>query len=232
VNAIQLPLPLYRRTEQRLDDFIAHPQVVAHLQAMAMGIDQHNLYLYGPPGTGKTYLAQALCTTAAQAGHTTAGLSLSACRGELDQALQTLYDCRIATLDGLEALSGFPEDEISLFHFHNYARTHHITLLYTARAALDNLALHLADLRSRLAQCIQLSLDPLNESQRIQVLRARADKTGLTLDDASIHWLLQHHQRDLPGLLNLLERLDQESLASQRRITVPFLRQVLHLDYR
>jgi DnaA family protein len=33
--------------------------------------------------------------------------------------------------------------------------------------------------------------------------------------------------RDLGALLDLLERLDQASLAAQRRVTVPFLRKFL-----
>ena len=47
------------------------------------------------------------------------------------------------------------------------------------------------------------------------------------LEDAALDWLLVHAGRDLAGLAALLERLDRASLAAQRRITVPFLRQVL-----
>jgi len=34
-------------------------------------------------------------------------------------------------------------------------------------------------------------------------------------------------ERDMAGLTALLDRLDRASLAAQRRITVPFLRQLL-----
>ena len=47
------------------------------------------------------------------------------------------------------------------------------------------------------------------------------------MDAASIDWLLRRVERDLGSLTVLLERLDRESLAAQRRVTVPFLRQVL-----
>lgn len=46
-------------------------------------------------------------------------------------------------------------------------------------------------------------------------------------DEAAIDWLLTHAERDVPGLVALLDRLDRASLAEQRRITVPFLKQVL-----
>ncbi|HWU70913.1 MAG TPA: DnaA regulatory inactivator Hda, partial [Pseudoxanthomonas sp.] len=39
--------------------------------------------------------------------------------------------------------------------------------------------------------------------------------------------LLTRTDRDLGVLVGLLDRLDRASLAAQRRVTVPFLRQVL-----
>ena len=50
------------------------------------------------------------------------------------------------------------------------------------------------------------------------------------MDDAALDWLLKRVGRDLGGLTALLDRLDRASLAAQRRITVPFLRQTLGAD--
>ncbi len=47
------------------------------------------------------------------------------------------------------------------------------------------------------------------------------------LEDAALDWLLRRVGRDLASLTALLDRLDRASLAAQRRMTVPFLRQVL-----
>jgi DnaA family protein len=40
-----------------------------------------------------------------------------------------------------------------------------------------------------------------------------------------LDWLFRRVGRDLGSLTQLLDRLDRESLAAQRRITVPFLRE-------
>ncbi|RBG70146.1 DnaA regulatory inactivator Hda, partial [Xanthomonas oryzae pv. oryzae] len=58
-------------------------------------------------------------------------------------------------------------------------------------------------------------------------LRDRAQRRGLAMDEAAIDWLLTHGERELARLVALLDRLDRESLAAKRRITVPFLRRVL-----
>jgi DnaA-homolog protein len=102
--------------------------------------------------------------------------------------------------------------------------------LYAARAMPNALPLLLPDLRSRLSQCTRIVLEPLDDGGRREVLHLRAQRRGLHMDAASIDWLLRRVDRDLSSLAALLDRLDQASLAAQRRITVPFLRQVLGVD--
>ncbi|MNW01673.1 DnaA regulatory inactivator Hda [compost metagenome] len=91
----------------------------------------------------------------------------------------------------------------------------------------DGLPLGLPDLRSRLSQCVRIALPVLDDAGRAAVLRERAQRRGLVIDDAAIEWLLTHSGRELGALVAVLDRLDRESLAAKRRITVPFLRSVL-----
>jgi DnaA family protein len=117
-----------------------------------------------------------------------------------------------------------------LFDFHNSARSAGIALLYTGQVAPDALELTLPDLRSRLSQCTRITLSPLDDAGRRSVLRDRAQRRGLVLDDAALDWLLRRVGRDITGLAGLLDKLDRASLAAQRRITVPFLRDTLGSD--
>ena len=133
-------------------------------------------------------------------------------------------------LDGLERIAGHREDEVALFDAHNRARAAGTTVLYAARGNPDELGLVLPDLRSRLQQCTRIVLAPLDDAGRREVLRQRAQRRGLVLDEAALEWLLKRVDRDLGGLTGMLDRLDRASLAAKRRVTVPFLRQVLGAD--
>jgi DnaA family protein len=64
------------------------------------------------------------------------------------------------------------------------------------------------------------------------VLRERAQSRGFELDDAVLDFLFRRYPRDLGAMLELLDRVDRESLAAQRRITVPFLRRIIGLPSR
>lgn len=229
-GAAQLPLALRCPPDQRFETFVGAPDgALAQLRAFARGDTGTGeaLYLAGPAGTGKTHLLLAACAEAETAGRRTAYLPLAAAAGRLREALEAFEHADLLALDGLEAVAGAREDEIALFDAHNRARDAGRRLLYAARLAPDALPLTLPDLRSRLSQCARLGLEPLDDAGRADVLRLRAQRRGLQLEDAAIDWLLRRVDRDLASLTELFDRLDRESLAAQRRLTVPFLRRVL-----
>lgn len=223
----QLPLALRYPPDQRFDTFVAAPEgAIAQLQALATGSDDA-IYLVGAAATGKTHLAIAACASAEARSRTAAYLPLASAAGRLRDALHALHARDLVALDGIDAIAGDRDAEIALFDFHNRARDAGRALVYTARSVPAMLPLVLPDLRSRLSQCTHVLLAPLDDAGRRAVLQLRAARRGLHLDAAAIDWLLKRVDRDLASLTALLDRLDRASLAAQRRITVPFLRQVL-----
>ncbi|MDI9240609.1 DnaA regulatory inactivator Hda [Lysobacter sp. LF1] len=226
----QLPLALRYPPDQRLDTFVQAPAgALEHLRALADGAAdaRDSVYLAGPAGVGKTHLLLATCAATEAAGRRAAYLPLMAATGRMRDALESLEGNHLIALDGLDAIAGQREDEVALFDVHNRARAAGVVLLYAARDIPDAIGLGLPDLRSRLGQCTRITLSPLDEEGRREVLRQRAQRRGVVLEDAALDWLLKRVGRDLGGLTALLDKLDRASLAAQRRITVPFLRQTL-----
>lgn len=227
--AAQLPLALRFPPDQRFETFVAAPEgALAQLRALARGEQAAgSVYIAGPASTGKSHLLLAVCAEAEAAGRRTAYLPLAVAAGRLREAMDAFEDADLVALDGLEVVAGNRDDEVALFDAHNRARDAGRSLLYAARTIPDSLDLVLPDLRSRLSQSARIALEPLDDRGRAEVLRLRAQRRGLQLDEAAIDWLLRRVDRDLVSLTALLDRLDRESLAAQRRLTVPFLRSVL-----
>ena len=222
----QLPLALRYPSEQGLDGYVAAPVgLLDQLRAMASLSSNEWLYLAGGPGTGKTHLALATCAIGASLGTDVAYVPLRTAAGRLEAALQACESRSLVALDGVEAIAGKRNDEVVLFEFHNRARASGSCVLYTAGAAPDDLSLVLPDLRSRLSQCARTTLLPLDDDGRRALMRARARNRGLLLEEAALDWLLRRQGRDLAGMTARLDALDRASLAAQRRVTVPFLRQ-------
>jgi DnaA family protein len=67
----------------------------------------------------------------------------------------------------------------------------------------------------------------LDESEQQAALQLRARLRGFELPAETSQWLQRRFPRDMRRLYELLDTLDDASLAAQRRLTIPFIREVL-----
>lgn len=222
----QLPLALRPASDQRFDTFVGAEAILASLASLAQGGPGFVL-LSGPIGSGKTHLALAAVQAAAAQGHAVQYVPLAQLQGHVVAGLAGLERLALVVLDGLDALLGERADEIALFDFHNRAHASGSAVLYTARETAAALPVGLPDLGSRLAQCIQLVLPRTDDELRRAILQRKAQARGLVLDDAVVSYLLRRVGRDMATLVALLDRIDRASLAEQRRLSVPFVRNLL-----
>lgn len=222
----QLPLGFRAPAEQRFEHFLPGDAAAPALLRRQVG-ERGKVYLHGPEGSGKTHLLRAMLAESGEVGLSAAWLPLAM----LGPAAVGLIDAQPAVdlvcIDDLDALAGHADAERALFALHNRQHDARGAIVYAARVSPDALDIGLPDLRSRLSHCLRLTLQPLDEAGRRQVLAERARARGLLLEDAALDYLFRRVDRDLGSLTALLDRLDQASLAAQRRITVPFLRAAL-----
>lgn len=227
MSGSQIPLRLRFGSGRRFADFEPPEAEALHAaQRLATGGNER-LYLSGPSGSGKTHLLQAACAEAAAHGRVPVYLPLAVLAEQAEAALQAQPAADIVCIDGVDAIAGAPAAELALFALHNRQHDAGGGLLYAGRLAPDALPLALPDLRSRLQHCTRLALQPLDETARRDWLQRRAVERGLQLDPAVLDYLFRRVGRDLGTLGELLERIDRESLAAKRRVTVPFLRGLL-----
>jgi DnaA family protein len=83
------------------------------------------------------------------------------------------------------------------------------------------------DLRTRLAWGLVYQLKRLSDPEKRAHLRASAHARGLQLGEDVADYLLARLPRNLSSLNAVLERLDRVSLAKQRALTIPLVREAL-----
>lgn len=227
----QLPLALRWPRRQRFEQFHAgaNAAAVAAVQAQASGTDAAWVFLHGPVGSGRSHLLMAACQAASEAGRNVQYLPL-ATLADRAAALRGSAGSELLALDDLHVVAGDRNAEHALFDLYNRSRAEAGGMLFAAAGAPAQLELQLPDLRSRLGACTQFALKPLDDAERRHVLIAGAAARGVELDAAVLDWLFARHARDLGTLLDLLDKLDQASVAARRRITVPFLRAFLTME--
>jgi DnaA family protein len=100
-------------------------------------------------------------------------------------------------------------------------------LIFAAAAPPRQPDWRLEDWRSRAAACVVYQLRELDDAGRVEALRLRAAQRGLQLPYETSEYLLKRLPRDLRSLFDVLDQLDEASLAAQRRLTIPFIRDAL-----
>ena len=225
----QLPLALRWPAHQRFESFASGSNGVALdlLRAAARTSDSAWLYLAGVAGSGRTHLLIATCAAANDGGHGAQYLSLAALRAPRADAIRGFGGSELLAIDDVDAIAGDRDAEHALFDLYNRCRAEHATLLFAATAPPPPLGIGLPALVSRLSACTQIALKPLGEDERRTLLRERAQARGIELDDGVLDWLFARAKRDLASLFDMLDRVESESLAAKRRVTVPFLRGLL-----
>ena len=83
------------------------------------------------------------------------------------------------------------------------------------------------DLRTRLAWGLVYQVKRLSDPEKRAHLRAAAGERGLALGDEVADYLLARLPRGLSTLNAVLDRLDRVSLAKQRPLTIPLVREAL-----
>ena len=223
----QLPLGVRLADRAVFESFLParNAEALAHARRAADG-EAGLTWFCGPSGAGKTHLLQAIC--AAAGGARGAGyLPLGQLERLGPEVLGGLPQLECLALDDLEAVLGRIEWERALFTLVREAAERAMALVLAAPSPPALIEWALADLGSRCAAAAVFQLRALDEAEQQEALRLRARLRGLELPDDTSRWLQRRFPRDMRRLYELLDTLDEAALAAQRRLTVPFIREVL-----
>ncbi|MDT8399809.1 MAG: DnaA regulatory inactivator Hda [Pseudomonadales bacterium] len=230
----QLPLDLFIRDEYKLDNFhvsVKNAELLATLKR-GRGVDPGFYFIWGEEGAGKSHLLQALCQQSElqalrQQSESAVYVPLAQLKTHSPEVLESLETLALVCLDDVDAVLGLEEWEGRLFQFFNRMRETGNRLLVSARVAPRGLQSGLADLLSRLSWGVVYQLHALDEPEKCQVLQARALSRGIVLDQDLLNYILLRGSRSTTGLFQILDRLDQLSLMEKRKITIPFIKNIM-----
>ncbi len=230
---LQLPLDFELKVDATFDNFIPSGNLLLleAMQSITSG-QQEFLYIHGENGSGKTHLLQALAHQTANI----AELNLAYLPLESDALVPELlssfeaFDC--VCLDNIEVIltreNAYQWQE-SIFHLYNHLKDQNKSLVITANQAPSGLTCSLKDLQSRLSAMFIHEIKPLSDDDKKLYIQRKAKEKGLELADELASYMLSRGKRDLNSLNESMEKLDIASLQAKRKITKPFIKEVLDL---
>src|SRR5579864_6931439 len=224
----QIPLAVRLPDRAVFASFLPGPnsQAFAYAQQLAAAPGAGLTWPCGAAGAGKTHLLQAICAAASarwRAGYVPLADVAALGVGVLDGLPQMQVLC----LDDLDRVVGQGEWERGVFALLRELEEAGGQLVLSAQSPPALVPWTLADLGSRCAAGTVFQLRVLGEHEQQAALRLRAQLRGVELPEETLRWLQRRFPRDMRTLYALLDTLDEAALAAQRRLTVPFIREVL-----
>ncbi len=227
----QLALAIQLNDEATLSDFNweNNSLLQQQLQSMLTLKEDRLLYLWGAKGSGKSHILQACC----QSVNTTESaiyLPLALLQEWGPQTIEGLEDQSLICIDDIHLIANDSSWEEGLFHLYNRVKDMEKGLLIiSGNQPPSMIPIRLPDLRSRLGWGLVIQLNELSDEAKINTLKLHALKRGFDLPDSVSQFLLNRCSRNMHDLHQLLNRLDDASLAAQRKITIPFVKDILNI---
>ncbi len=226
----QAPLLFDLNAELSFNSFYTacNSQVIQSLMEIAIGNNHEpQFYLWGSQGSGKSHLLQACCQHAHQYQRKAFYLRLYKNNLINPKVLEGLEEYDLICIDNVDYCAGHPAWEMALFNLYNDHRQNNHRLILSAHCSPHELPISLPDLKTRLNWGLSLELQPLSDEERIAAFSCKAKHLGIEISTKVSNFLTKHYAADLPTLWKLLTALERETLIAKRKLTLPFLKQIL-----
>jgi len=236
-NTSQLALSVQLPDDETFDSYLSESNsaVVSRLSLFIEKAVQSQsnqprcLYLFGLTGVGKSHLLHASSAYASKLGKTSVCLSCAELLELSVEVLDGLEQIDVICLDDIELLSGNKLWQQAIFDLYNRVLEQNNSLLISGDQSVGQLGLTLPDLISRLSWGLTEQLKPLSDIEKVIAIQFRASKRGLMLSDDAANFLLNRLSREMANLIASLDILDKASIREQRKITIPFIKEVLNI---
>ncbi len=184
-------------------------------------------YLFGLTGVGKSHLLHASCAYAQELGLSSVCLSFSELQQLSVEVLEGLETIDLICLDDVQLIANDLKWQQAVFDLYNRVFEQNKKIIITGDKSVNQLGLSLADLGSRLSWGLVEQLKPICDEEKLTAIQFRAQQRGLLLSEDVARFLMTRLSREMNSLLAALDKLDKASIREQRKITIPFIKQVL-----
>ena len=232
-NPMQLALPVTLPDDEVFASFYhgENLQLVEHLNEV-LGKTERKFsftFLSGTNQSGKSHLLYASCVEAQELGLSNILLPLDQLIQMKPQVLDGIESYDLICVDNFELIGGNDAWEKAFFYLFNLLDAAGKTLIVAAKGLPDTLNIKLPDLISRLNWGVTYQLKYLSDADKVKALQVRAKLRGLELSLEAGRYMVSRLTRDITSLIDALDQLDKASIALQRKLTIPFIKDTLSL---
>lgn len=224
----QIPLPLSFDKQFSLQNYFAENAafISQSLTALFDETGESLIGLWGGSDSGKTHLVNACAHYARDCGIQFHLFDASQLMTVAAQNFSDLPSGSVLGIDNLDLLAGHREWEEQCYQIINRVKAGEIRFIFTLSRLPRDIGFKLPDLKSRLNWGLMVALTMSDDASLESILKQRAKLLGLEMSKEVLNYVLSHYSRKLSDQMVLLYQLERASLSKQRKITIPFIREI------
>lgn len=230
---IQLPLKMSLREDASFSTFVASQEslawVLSQLQQIERVQDAGCYYFFGESGVGKTHILQGACRFYSERQRQSVFFPLASKSLPLiPDILQGLEVTDLVCLDDVETVLGDPAWENALANLLAKSRVQGHRVLLAGQHSIMQWPVKSENLLREMLSIVPVALSALSEADDlILALKRHAQQRGFEVSTEVGRFLIKRFSHDLQELLAVLKLLEQATLVEKRRLTLPFVKDVL-----
>lgn len=198
----------------------ANAELVNQIRNLARS-ESNTLFLQGGIGSGKTHLLSAATKEANTMNRSSIYLSQALVDRDHCDWLELSGEGLICIDDLAETLTS--AEALALMSLYEHVKEQRGALILASNISAQQIDWNLLDLKSRIHSGLLYKIRNLSETELVSALQQRASFRGFSLSEEVLSYILRRYDRAPKSLFTLLDRIDTESLARKRRVTVALL---------
>ena len=226
----QLLLPVSVSEHMVFESFYPGPNLEIY-QALQANV-QKSLWISGVQSSGKTHLLQATFQRCIRLSKSSLYIPMREFDQFSPEILDDLEQLHLICIDDIEFILGNQAWERKLLDLYERIQTTDTHLVVASHDSPKGINFFLPDLASRFSMSLIHQLEMLSETEILSAIQMHAEVRGFNLPKESVNYLLKRVERNVGSLIDIIEILDYESLSKQRKLNIPFIKNILNFDYK
>jgi len=225
-NPQQLTFPWSAKPKLIFRDFYANKEnlnLVNDLKDQEAG----DIIIQASSNSGKSHLLQSLCNFYNEIGKTSFYLPIKTALDYDSSVLDSINKIDLVCIDDIDFVVKNDEWERAIFNLINQCQQSNSRIIFSVADSIDIAGFNLSDLLSRLKKLLKYNVANLDDEDIKAALNLIIEHNSINIGDKEVNYILNHGKRDIAYLKQTLFKLDEYSLSTKKKITIPLIKEII-----
>lgn len=176
---------------------------------------------------GKSHLLQSVCNYYNEIGKSSFYLPIKTALEYEPSILDSIHEIDLICIDDIDFLAKNDNWERAIFNLINQCQQSTSRIIFSLSGSIDRAGFNLPDLISRLNKLLKYNVANLENEDIEGAISLIIEHNSINIGDKEINYILNHAKRDIAYLKQILFKLDEYSLSTKKKITIPLIKEII-----